>query len=150
MSPKKIKRPTWTSSSSFSKGPTGTTDVESESLSSSAHVQGTALTSVTPGIAESSSLELVSSSHPDVSHKEMMAEIEITSNVRMREKVVSFLGWAYGGTIFATFVIFFLQGFKVAGFNLDTGLLMRIGIATVGEIAGLAALVYGALFRKRK
>jgi hypothetical protein len=47
-------------------------------------------------------------------------------------------------------VIFYLQGFKAWGFNLDASLLKWLGGATIGEIAGLLTLTFGAVFKKPK
>lgn len=65
----------------------------------------------------------------------------------MQERAVMFLFISYGGLLLATVVIIFLQGFKVYGFQLETSLLRWLGGATVGEVAGLALLVYKALFK---
>jgi hypothetical protein len=47
----------------------------------------------------------------------------------------------------ATTIMFFLQGFHVAGFNLDAALLKWLGGATIGEISGLLVLTIRASFR---
>ena len=70
------------------------------------------------------------------------------SKISLQEEVVKFLNRAYGGLLIATMGIFFLQGFHLWGFDLPTELLKWLGGATIGEIVGLAALVYGQLFRK--
>lgn len=49
----------------------------------------------------------------------------------------------------ATMLIIFLQGFSVRGFNLDASFLKWLGAVRLGEVGGLAAMVYGALFRRR-
>jgi hypothetical protein len=49
----------------------------------------------------------------------------------------------------STMLIIFLQGFRVRGFNLDATFLKWLGAVTLGEVGGLAATVYGALFRRR-
>lgn len=74
---------------------------------------------------------------------------EPSSTIWMRKVAIIFLFSAYGGALAFTFVIYFLQGFKWHGFNLDYRLLRWLGIATIGEIGGLAAMVYGALFRRQ-
>jgi len=63
---------------------------------------------------------------------------------------VKFLFVAYGGLLFSTMAVIFLQGFRFWGFNLDQKFLDWLGGAAIGEIAGLAALVYGALFKGSK
>jgi len=69
------------------------------------------------------------------------------SHIALKDKAVNFLVIAYGGLLASTVIIIFLQGFQLWGFNLDQDFLNWLGVATVGEVAGLAALVYGALFR---
>ena len=70
------------------------------------------------------------------------------SELLLRQRGFSFLLWAYGGLLVCTMAIFFFQGFGVWNFKLDPTLLQWLGGATVGEIAGLLALVYGFLFRR--
>jgi multisubunit Na+/H+ antiporter MnhB subunit len=50
----------------------------------------------------------------------------------------------------STVSLFFLQGFKPGGFNLDGALLKWLGLATVGEIGGLLTLTFGAIFKGQK
>ena len=80
--------------------------------------------------------------------KEYIEHEEAMSNIALRERAASFLFKAYVGLLTATVLIIFLQGFQLWGFKLETGFLNWLGAATIGEVAGLAALVYGALFRK--
>ena len=80
--------------------------------------------------------------------KEFIEREEALSNIAMRERAVTFLFTAYGGLLASTVIIIFLQGFHLWGFNLESGFLNWLGGATIGEVAGLASLVYGALFRK--
>jgi hypothetical protein len=80
--------------------------------------------------------------------KEFIEREEALSNIAMRERAITFLFTAYGGLLASTVIIIFLQGFHLGGFNLDSGFLNWLGGATIGEVAGLAGLVYGALFRK--
>ena len=70
------------------------------------------------------------------------------SELLLRQRGFNFLLWVYGGLLACTVAIFFLQGFGVWGFRLDDTLLQWLGGATVGEIAGLLALVYGFLFKR--
>ena len=74
--------------------------------------------------------------------------MEAMSNIALREHAASFLFKAYAGLLASTVLIIFLQGFQLWGFQLDAGFLNWLGAATIGEVAGLAALVYGALFKK--
>lgn len=80
--------------------------------------------------------------------KEFIEREEALSNIAMRERAVTFLFTVYGGLLASTVIIIFLQGFHWGGFNLDPGFLNWLGGATIGEVAGLASLVYGALFKK--
>jgi hypothetical protein len=76
----------------------------------------------------------------EILHERAMARMA------MQHHAVRFLFWAYGGLLAATIGIILLQGFRAWGFALDLGFLRWLGAATVGEVAGLAALVYGSLF----
>ena len=80
--------------------------------------------------------------------KEYIEHEEAMSNTALRERAAAFLFKAYAGLLTATVLIIFLQGFQLWGFKLEAGFLHWLGAATIGEVAGLAALVYGALFRK--
>jgi hypothetical protein len=68
--------------------------------------------------------------------KEFATRVEAES-WRLRGISVITLLWAYGFVIIATFTIFFLQGFQLGGFHLPDKVLLWLGGATVGEIAGL-------------
>ncbi len=68
--------------------------------------------------------------------------------VGLQQTIITFLLWAYAGLLIATMAIFFLQGFKLWGFNLDSGLLKWLGGATIGNIAGLLTLTFGAVFKR--
>ncbi|MBA3612561.1 MAG: hypothetical protein H0W49_06525 [Nitrospirales bacterium] len=52
--------------------------------------------------------------------------------------------------MFATVTVIFLQGFQLAGFQLEKDFLHWLGIPTVGQVAGLMVLFYGALFKEKK
>src|SRR5712691_1535347 len=80
--------------------------------------------------------------------KEYIEHEEAMSNIALREHAASFLFKAYASLLAASVLIIFLQGFQIWGFMLDAGFLNWLCAATIGEVAGLAALVYGALFRK--
>ncbi|MGC9947278.1 MAG: hypothetical protein ABSF64_12990 [Bryobacteraceae bacterium] len=77
-------------------------------------------------------------------------EITTTHHITQQGKIINFLLVAYGGLLLATMAIFYFQGFKAWGFNLDATLLKWLGGATIGEIAGLLTLTLGAVFRKPK
>lgn len=74
-------------------------------------------------------------------------EATLRHTLTQREKIIQFLLWSYGGSLLATMSIFYLQGFKVWGFNLDATLLKWLGGATIGELAGLLTLAVGAVFK---
>jgi len=72
------------------------------------------------------------------------------SDIKQKERILTFLHRAYGGLLTATVIIIILQGFHLWGFNLEAAFLNWLGLATVGEVGGLITLVYGAVFRKPK
>jgi hypothetical protein len=82
--------------------------------------------------------------------RDWFTEVTVTSDLTLRERTVTFLLWAYGLLLVATISIFFLQGFRLGGFNLDVQLLRWLGGATVGEIGGLLTLTAGSLFGRGK
>ncbi len=57
-----------------------------------------------------------------------------------QERILNNLTWAFVGSMILTFMIFLFQGFHVEGFNLDTTVLVFLGGATIGEIAGLLTI----------
>ena len=65
-----------------------------------------------------------------------------------RRRAVIFLFFCYGLILSASFAIFFFDGFKFHGFSIPESILDRLAIATIGEVAGLGGIVYGALFKK--
>jgi hypothetical protein len=81
--------------------------------------------------------------------KDWVAEVSVTSALNMRERIVFFLLRAYGLLLAGTMLIYFLQGFNVAGFHLDAELLRWLGAATVGEIGGLLSLTVGHSFTRK-
>jgi len=44
--------------------------------------------------------------------------------------------------------MFFLQGFRLWGFQLDSALIQWLGAATIGEVGGLLTLTFAAIFKK--
>lgn len=81
--------------------------------------------------------------------KEFIEREEALSAIAQREKAVRFLFWAYGGLLVFTGAVILLQGFGWGGFKMEAKFLIWLGGATIGEVAGLAALVYGSLFKHR-
>jgi hypothetical protein len=69
--------------------------------------------------------------------------------IEMQRFLAKFICGALGLACAAAFVLFYLQGFQGSGFRLESSLMHWIGAATIGALAGLAAAVYGAFFRKK-
>lgn len=76
-------------------------------------------------------------------------------DIREREHMMQWQGTttkfllsAYGSLLFFTMLIIFLQGFKAWGFQLESAFLHWLGGTTIGEVGGLALLVYGFFFKK--
>jgi hypothetical protein len=66
---------------------------------------------------------------------------EVRSSVRVRTESAVFLRRAFGFSLGATFCLIFLQGFGPWGFHLSEPFLHWLGVATVGQVAGLFAMV---------
>lgn len=78
-----------------------------------------------------------------------MFDIERTqaqAALKLRARVCRFLFKAFSGSLAATFGIILLQGFGLWGFHLEAGFLNWLGAATVGEMAGLFAIVVKSTF----
>ena len=82
--------------------------------------------------------------------KNWIDEVTTQHRILLQQRIVGFLLPAYGCLLGATMLMFFLQGFKVRGFQLDCGLLKWLGGATIGAIAGLLTLTFGAVFKGRR
>lgn len=61
-----------------------------------------------------------------------------------------FACYSLAGTCGSALIMFFLQGFRLWGFSLETSLMHWIGGATVGCIGGLTLTVYKSLFPHRQ
>lgn len=81
--------------------------------------------------------------------KNWVEKVTIEHRISLQRKIIDFLLKAYAGLLIATMAVFVLQGFKLWGFNLESGLLRWLGGATIGEIAGLLTLTFGAIFGKK-
>jgi len=68
----------------------------------------------------------------------------------LQKQIVRFLLRAYGGLLAASVLIFLLQGFGIWGFKLSETVLKFIGTGTIGEIGGLLALTFRAVFVKKR
>jgi hypothetical protein len=91
-----------------------------------------------------------SHSRTPVPIKNWVTKVTTQHQIELQKLIVRFLLWAYGFLLAATVGIFFLQGFKLWGFQLDSGLLKWLGGATVGDVSGLLTLTFGAVFKKFK
>jgi len=78
----------------------------------------------------------------------LKSEIAIHT-IDLRERLVKFLIPAYSTAIGATLCIIFFQGFNLWGFKLAPNFIKWIGAATVGEVAGLLAIVVVSVFPKK-
>ncbi len=85
-----------------------------------------------------------------VPDKDWATKVTLSHQLDLQQKIVIFLLVAYGFLLVSTISLFFLEGFKPLGFNLDGTLLKWLGLATVGEIGGLLTLTFGAIFRGQK
>lgn len=65
---------------------------------------------------------------------------------RLRNIVLIFLLCAFGFLLLTTMGVFFLEGFRVHGFYLPETVLLWLGGATIGEVAGLLILCIRAVF----
>ncbi|HTZ90176.1 MAG TPA: hypothetical protein VMA71_07540 [Alloacidobacterium sp.] len=65
---------------------------------------------------------------------------------RLRNIVLVFLLCAFGFLLLTTMGVYFLQGFRVYGFYLPANVLLWLGGATIGEVAGLLILCIRAVF----
>lgn len=86
----------------------------------------------------------------NLSYEEIFKEVQAQHLRNMQERAMNYLLCFYGFVLVCTMAIIFLQGFKAWGFQLPPEFLKWLGGATVGEVGGLAALVYGFFFRKRQ
>ena len=66
---------------------------------------------------------------------------EVRSNVRVRTESAAFLRKAFAFSLLMTFGAIFFQGFQLWGFHLSETFLNWLGGATVGQVAGLFAMV---------
>ena len=64
-----------------------------------------------------------------------------------RDKAVNWCLWIFSASLSCTLLIYLLQGFSVKGFSLPSELLTGLGIATVGQVAGLVMVLFKFLFR---
>ena len=78
----------------------------------------------------------------------MLKTLEEREEISYQKRIAIFFSFgAYAILIVSTIIIIFLEGFHRYGFDIDDGLLKWLGITILGEVAGLAGLVYGSLFK---
>jgi hypothetical protein len=85
-----------------------------------------------------------------LSVREWVTKATADHTFHLQKQIVRFLLHAYGGLLAASVLIFLLQGFRAWGFKLSETVLKFIGAATIGEIGGLLALTFRAVFIKKK
>jgi hypothetical protein len=73
---------------------------------------------------------------------------ELRKQIQNRSLLLWTLTIVFGGCLFFSLVIVILHGFKIAGFSLDITTMNILVAGTLGELAGLLGVGYGALFRK--
>jgi hypothetical protein len=72
------------------------------------------------------------------------------ANIRLRADMARFLRRAFGWSLVATFGLYFCQGFHVLGFALSEAEMHWLGGATIGQIAGLLAVVVRDCFNEKR
>lgn len=82
--------------------------------------------------------------------KNWVTRVTTEHQLDLQKQIIAFLLRAYGGVLSATMAIFVLQGFQLGGFHLDPALLKWLGGATIGAVAGLLTLTFGAVFQRRQ
>lgn len=78
-------------------------------------------------------------------------ELEILNQRKeTQERAFGYLTRVYTGLLVFTAIVIIFQGFNLAGFDLGEELLRALEVATIGEVAGLLALVLDAIFGRGK
>jgi len=85
-----------------------------------------------------------------LSVKDWVTKATANHTIHLQRQIVRFLLRAYGGLLGASVLIFLLQGFSILGFKLSDTVLKFIGAGTIGEIGGLLALTFRAVFLKKR
>jgi hypothetical protein len=81
------------------------------------------------------------------------ADMDLTERRRRldrQDRVLTQLTWLFGGLTFFTLLIILFHGFRFLGFVLEENVIMMLGLATVGEVAGLLAITLNALYQIRQ
>jgi hypothetical protein len=92
--------------------------------------------------------ELVPERKQNLTSKQFIEQARALHEMSMQKLLALYICGALSVTTLATVVLFYLQGFHAFGFQLDNGTMHWLGVATIGEIASLAGIVYGAFFRQ--
>ena len=85
---------------------------------------------------------------PDYLLERLMTLAEREDVFYQKRIAIFYLFGIYAILIVSTLTIIFLEGFHIYGFDIDDVLLKWLGVSILGEVAGLAVLVYGSLFKE--
>jgi hypothetical protein len=85
---------------------------------------------------------------PDKHEEESIEREWLRHTIHMQRTLASFICRALAFSLAATIGIFYLQGFHYLDFHLPDSLMHWMGAVTLGEIASLSAMVYGAFFKQ--
>lgn len=69
--------------------------------------------------------------------------------MKLQRELVRFACRTYGATCIAAIILFYLQGFHLFGFWLDSRAMYWIGGTTIGAIGGLTATICKDVFQPR-
>lgn len=84
---------------------------------------------------------------PDYLLERLIALAEREDIFYQKRIAIFYLFGIYAILIVSTLTIIFFEGFHIYGFDIDDELLKWLGVSILGEVAGLAVLVYGSLFK---
>lgn len=76
-----------------------------------------------------------------------LSDVEL-HDMELRESAMKWINPTFTGAVILTYVIIFLQGFGLWGFELEESFLNWLGVVTVGEIAGLVAIAFRYVFSR--
>jgi hypothetical protein len=76
--------------------------------------------------------------------------VERRRRMDRQDQVLNNLTWIFSGLTVFTLTIILLHGFQLGGFALEENLIIMLGAATVGEVAGLLAIAINALYQSRR
>jgi hypothetical protein len=83
----------------------------------------------------------------DVRRQELEAQVKRDA---LLARMLIILTWVFVSLLAATLAVFVLQGFQIGGFSLDREVLLLLGGATIGEVAGLLSICLTAITQMRK